>query len=74
MHHSRIIGIEADGTKSDQANRPRQQLVLGLVQPLEHLLWPVECGKAGTGSWRMIGPESTPSSTKWTVTPPTLTP
>ena len=28
----------------------------------------------GTGRWRMIGPESTPSSTKWTVTPVTRTP
>ena len=28
----------------------------------------------GIGRWRMIGPVSTPSSTKWTVTPVTRTP
>ena len=44
------------------------------VQPLAAR--PRACARAGSSSarWRMIGPVSTPSSTKWTVTPKTLTP
>ena len=34
----------------------------------------VSLGRTGTASWRMIGPPSSEESTKWTVTPVTLTP
>ena len=30
--------------------------------------------ETGTAFWTMIGPESVPASTKWTVTPATLQP
>ena len=66
--------VEADAAAGDQADRPGQQLVLCLVQDRQDLLLAPECREGRTASCKMIGPVSTPSSTKWTVTPPTFTP
>ena len=54
--------VGAEGPRSDQRHRPRQQLVFNHLQLSEHLL-----GTFGVvdriGLLKMIGPVSTPSST-----------
>ena len=52
----------------------RQQLVLDRAQRLAHVVGVGARPGSSTARWRMIGPVSTPSSTKWTVTPNDLDP
>ena len=74
LRRERLGGaLGRDPARSDQADRLRQEDVLGRVdRVLERV--PVAAGGTGTARWRIGGPVSTPSSTKWTVTPVTSTP
>ena len=58
----------------DQADRLGQQLVLDRGGSRSSSCARSRVYGTSTARCRMIGPESTPSSTKWTVTPVTLTP
>ena len=51
-----------------------QQLVLERPQRVADLVGVGRRPGSSIARWRMIGPVSTPSSTKWTVTPNTFTP
>ena len=66
--------VEADGAAGDQPHRLGQQLVLDRAQRVADLVGVGAPSGSSTARCRMIGPVSTPSSTKWTVTPKTLTP
>ncbi len=67
-------GSSRTAPRGDQADRARQQPVLDLVDASPPPPRCREHTEASNGSCRMIGPLSTPSSTKWTVTPVTRTP
>ena len=58
----------------DQPHRTRQQPVLDLVDSLLDLGDPARIGNSAKDSCKTTGPLSTPSSTRWTVTPMTFTP
>ena len=73
-HAPRVGRIEPDRAAGDQPDRLGQQLVLDRVQALEHLRRRRAASGSSIARWRITGPVSTPSSTKCTVTPNTLTP
>ena len=70
---ARVVGIDRDGAAGDQRDDGGEQVVLDRAQRGADRLGG---GPPGSSSarWAMIGPVSTPSSTKWTVTPNTFTP
>ena len=74
QHSSWIRRVEADRPPGDQPHRLRQQLVLDRVQPRRAPRPASRASGSSIARCRITGPVSTPPSTKWTVTPNTLTP
>ena len=75
QHAARVVRVEAHRPAREQAHRLGQQLVLERRGSASRA--PRRASVASGSSiarCRMIGPVSTPSSTKWTVTPNTRTP
>ena len=63
------LGVDPNPALRDHADRLRVELVLDRVDGRLQLLRGRRPTGTGTSRWRIGGPVSTPSSTKWTVTP-----
>ena len=70
----RVVRVERHAARGDQPHGTRQQPVLDLVDSLLDLGDPARIGRSSNDSCKTIGPLSTPSSTKCTVTPIDLAP
>ena len=74
QHAPRVRGSRRTAPAAISATASRQQLVLERAQRRVHRRRRRVASGSSTAPCRMIGPVSTPSSTKWTVTPKTFTP